>query len=135
MTEFTAALILIVPLLVVCCYLVAEAVQAYQIHHCLKQAASKAARALAISYSIDSDQAVRNWAAIVDPIEYKGVVESYRQFTLVDGGFKTNQNPPLVTVRVTFWSGKDGLRKFPEPDFLGISRNFEMSAESSCKLD
>lgn len=135
MTEFTAAMILIVPLLVVSCYFIAEAVQAYQIHHCLKQAASRAARSLAISYAQDPDIAVRDWAAIVSQIEYKGVVQSYRQFELIDCGFKTKQNPPMVTIKVTFKSGEDGLRKFPEPDILGISRNFEMSAVSSCKID
>lgn len=133
MTEFTAAMILVVPLLVICAYVVTEAVQAYQIHHCLKQASARAARSLAIAYATDSDAALRNWASIVSNIEYKGVVESYQQFSEVS--FKNKQNPPMVTVKVTFKSGEHGLRKFPEPDIFGVSRFFEMSAVSSCKID
>jgi hypothetical protein len=53
MPEFTASLIMIVPLIIISIYVMIEASEAYVIHCTLKQAASTAARKLAMSYGMD----------------------------------------------------------------------------------
>lgn len=135
MPEFTASLILIVPMIVISAYVMIQASQAYIIHCTLKQAASTAARKLALAYGLNPKQTVRNWQEIISSVEYPGVVNSYRQFDLGEQGFNEKVNPPTVSVKVRFLSDQYGCRHFPEPDILGLGRNFEISAESTCRLE
>lgn len=135
MPEFTASLIMIVPLIVISIYVMIEASEAYVIHCTLKQAASTAARKLAMSYGMDPKHTVARWCEIVSSIDYPGVVNSYKQFELGGQGFNETANPPTVTVKVHFVSDQYGCRHFPEPDILGLGKGFEIVAESTCRLE
>ncbi len=112
-----------------------EASEAYVIHCTLKQAASTAARKLAMSYGLNPKQTVTHWCEIVSSIDYPGVVNSYKQFELGAQGFNETSNPPTVTVKVHFVSDEHGCRHFPEPDILGLGKGFELVAESTCRLE
>jgi len=135
MPEFTASLMMIVPLIVIAVYVMIEASEAYVIHCTLKQAASTAARKLAMAYGLDPKHTVAHWSEIVSSINYPAVVSSYKQFELAGQGFNETTNPPTVTVKVHFVSDLYGCKHFPEPDLLGLGKGFEIVAESTCRLE
>jgi hypothetical protein len=124
---------LIIPLLVVGIYLMAECVQAYLIYCQVKQASAKAARMIALTYVQNPALAKERWFDICSSLEYPGVVNSYKQFELVN--FSDTAIPPTVTMRVIFRPDLYGCKHFPDPDLLGLGQYFAISAQSTEKLD
>ena len=115
-TELAAALMLIIPLLMVGIYLMAESVQAYLIYCQVKQASARAARLIALAYVQDPARTRVNWFNICTSVEYPGVVNSYKQFELVD--FSESSIPPTVTMQVIY-----------KPDLYGC-KHYQMDALS-----
>lgn len=132
-TELAASLMFIIPLMLVAVYVVTQCVQAYTIYCTLKQASAQAARRFAVAYIHNPDLVRKNYGQVCYSVEYPGVVNSYKQFELVE--FSPDAIPPTVTMRVHFAPEIFGCRRFPEPDILGISKHFKMSAQTTEKLD
>lgn len=132
-TELAAALMFIIPLMLVSVYVVTQCVQAYTIFCTLKQASAQAARRFAVAYIHNPDLVRKNYGQVCYSVDYPGVVNSYKQFELVE--FSPEAIPPTVTMRVHFTPEVFGCRRFPEPDFFGISKHFKMSAQTTEKID
>ncbi|MDX1987383.1 MAG: hypothetical protein SFV17_11905 [Candidatus Obscuribacter sp.] len=132
-TELAASFMFIIPVIVVAIYVCLQCVQAYMIYCTLKQASAQAARKFAVTYTHNPNALANNWADVVLSIEYPGVVNSYKQFELVE--FSPEKIPPTVTMKVNYAPDAYGCRHFPEPDILGLGRYFLISAQSTEKLD
>gem|GEM_PF-609278 len=132
-TELAAGLVLIIPLIIISIYIGVQCVQAYTIYCTLKQASALAARRFAIAYMHDPTGVKNNWADSCLSVQYPGVVNSYRQFELVE--FSPDKIPPTVTLKVSFEPDEFGCRHFPEPDLLGVGKYFKITAQATEKLD
>jgi hypothetical protein len=128
-----AALMLILPLLVISIYVITECVQAYTIYCTVKQASASASRKFALAYVQDPERTKERWEDICTSIEYPGLVNSYRQFELVN--LSENSVPPTVTIRAVYRPDLYGCRHFPQPDLLNLGQYFAISAQTTKKLD
>lgn len=132
-SEFAASLMLIIPLAIIGIYVIAEGVQAYLIYCTVKQASATAARKFACAYTLDPDHAKARWEEICCLQEYPGLINSYKQFELID--VSETAIPPTVTIKATYQPDQYGCRHFPEPDLLNLGRYFSISAQTTEKLD
>ena len=124
---------LIVPLLLVFLYVATECVQAYVIYCTVKQASASAARKFALQYTQDPEVAKARFFDLCSSIEYPGLITTYKQFELVNLSEKAI--PPTVTIRAVYRPDEYGCRHFPQPDLLNLGKYFEISAQTTKKLD
>jgi hypothetical protein len=135
--ELAASLMLLLPLLVVVCYVAAEAMQLCMIKSILNQGAAVAARRLAIAYASDQVSAIANPETSFSTIRVANVLVDDRQFKVPPGtaGWNLYSKPPTVTVEVTFGSGLYGLPQFPSPDPLKLGTNFVVKSSAQANLE
>ena len=124
---------LIIPLLVISIYVIAESVQAYLIYCTVKQASATAARKFAVGYVQDPEGMKAHFYDLCSGVEYPGLVNSYKQFELVD--LSEGTIPPTVTIRTYYKPDLYGCKHFPQPDLIGLGRYFEISAQTTKKLE
>lgn len=136
-SELAAAITLVLPIAIATAFVAVEASQVYMIHNVLNQAASSAARQLAISYAQDHQGTMSHPDAIFANVRYLNIVRSNEQFTVPSGaaGWNVSSDPPTVTVIVKFQGGQHGCADFPNPDPLNLGRNFTFSARATCRLE
>lgn len=136
-TEVAAAMVLIMPLLVVTAFVVVEASQAFTINETLHQCALVAARNLAILYGHNPSlaQSTAGQQQVFQHIKVGNIVNSSQQFSIPNGGWKITSNPPTVTVTCTYQSGQHGCPKFPSPDPLKLGDTFVLQAQASYRLE
>jgi hypothetical protein len=134
--EAGAALGLLLPLAFTVIFVVLEASYAYMIKSSLSQASRQAARDLAIAYgqnpSIQSDRSLQN-VQVFDNIRIKDMVADSAQFE--DPTFQTASDPPTVSVTVRYLGGQHGLPPFPNPDPLHLGSSFQITANSTYRLE
>lgn len=135
--ELSASLMLLLPLLVVVCYVAAEAMQLCMIKSVLNHAASVAARRLAIAYASDQMSAISNPENTFSSIRVNNVVIDDRQFSIPPGtaGWDLYSKPPTVCVEVTFTSDQYGLPRFPSPDPLNLGTNLVLKSSAKANLE
>jgi hypothetical protein len=132
--ELTAALSLLVPLVMMLLFLAAQIVQAYVAQCGLQLAAQQAARELAILYASDehiSHDRKTQEALVFDKIRLRGVVNSSRQFA--NPRFSGNGEVSSVSVQVDYEPGKFGLPPIIDP--LVWTRPVHLSATSAYRLE
>ncbi len=102
----------------------------------LNDAARNAARNLSIDYgqnpSIAGNRSMED-TLVFDSIRINNIINSSSQFS--DPTFDTASSPPVVTVTVKYKGGTYGLPPFPNPDPLGLGKNFQVSATASYSLE
>jgi hypothetical protein len=99
----------------------------------VKQASATAARKFAVAYLQDPNGTREHWYDICTSVEYPGLVNSYKQFELVE--LSESAIPPTVTIKTVYKPDLYGCRHFPQPDLLGLGRYFEISAQTTNKLE
>lgn len=136
-SEFTAALCLMLPLAAATCLVVVEMSQAYMIHGALHQSALTAARRLAIAYGQNRAATLANPDAIFSTVRYLNIVNDNSQFTIPDGslGWNTTSNPPTITVLCTYHSNAHGCPPFPNPDPLNLGNLIVLQSQATCRLE
>ncbi len=135
--ELSASLMLLLPLLVVVCYVAAEAMQLCMIKSVLNHTASIAARRLAIAYASDQTSAISDPESSFSSIRVNNVVIDNRQFSVPPGaaGWNLYSKPPTVCVEVTFSGGLYGLPQFPNPDPLNLGANIVLKSSAKANLE
>ncbi|MDZ4836588.1 MAG: hypothetical protein SGJ27_22655 [Candidatus Melainabacteria bacterium] len=135
--ELAAALMLLLPLLVVICYVAAEAMQLCMIKSVLNHGAAVAARRLAIAYGSDPVSAISNPEDSFTNIRIANVIADNQQFSVAPGtsGWNLYGTPPTVCVEVTFSGGQYGLPSFPSPDPLKLGANFVLKSSAKANLE
>jgi len=116
--ESVAALVLLLPIIMIVIYAVAECSYACVIKSGLSAAAHEGARNIAIAYwkngGVEPDP-----APILERVKVANIVTSPSQFTV---GYSPQGNPDSVTVTVKYGGTDTGLPPFPNPDPLGLGR-------------
>jgi Flp pilus assembly protein TadG len=137
MTEFTAALAFLLPIILVSGFVAFQVAQVYMIKTTLDFAAQTAARKLAIAYGQNPTDAEAFPEKVFDQIRLVGIVASTDQFSIPSGtaGWNTAVNPPTVTVHVVFQGNKYGLAPFPSPDPLGLGEGFSLTSAATYRLE
>jgi Flp pilus assembly protein TadG len=135
--EFAAALMLLLPLTIVVCYVAAEAMQICMIKSVLNHGAAVAARRLSIAYASDPASAIANPEASFENVRINNVIIDDRQFAIPAGtaGWNLYSKPPTVCVEVTFKGGLYGLPTFPNPDPLNLGANFVLKSSAKANLE
>ncbi|MDR3617409.1 MAG: hypothetical protein P4L53_27890 [Candidatus Obscuribacterales bacterium] len=120
----------LVPLLVLIALVAIEAAKAYEISRDLQIGASLAARALASSGSLTTQQ---QQSQILSDIQVgKNVVDPSQFYSVI---WQRNTTPPTVTVFVQSVStGPQKPPHFPDPDPLNLGSQFVMKAQSTFRL-
>lgn len=137
LSEFGAAIALVLPIGIICLFLACEVAELYMINSALNCAAAQAARSLAIGYGQDPSGAVANPSQYFAKVKFLNLVQNTAQFSIPSGaaGWNTTANPPTVTVQVTFCSGKNGCPVLPNPDPLMLSSNLQMTTSATSWLE
>lgn len=135
--ELAASLMLLLPLLVVVCYVAAEAMQLCMIKSVLNHGATVAARRLAIAYASDQGAAIANPENSFSNLRVNNVIVDNRQFSVPPGtaGWDLYSKPPTVCVEVTYSSGLYGLPQFPSPDPLNLGTNLVLKSSAKANLE
>ena len=135
--ELAAALMLLLPLPIAICFVAAEAMQFCMIKSVLNRGAAVAARRLAIAYGTNAAGAIANPQDSFSNCRVANIIVDNQQFNVPPGtsGWNLYSKPPTVTVEVTFASGQYGLPTFPNPDPLGLGRNFSMTSSAKANLE
>ena len=137
LAEFGPALFIILTISIAVGFAAFEASQVFMIKSTLDFAAQTAARKLSLAYAQDSVSTMAFPEKIFDQVRYNNIVVSSDQFDIPDGtaGWQTTKTPQTVTVEVVFQGGKYGLEKFPNPDPLGLSQNFQVKSVGVARLE
>lgn len=135
--ELAAALMLMLPLTIAVCFVAAEAMQFCMIKSVLNRGAAVAARRLAIAYGTNAAAAIADPQSSFSNCRVANIIVDDRQFNVPPGtaGWNLYSKPPTVTVEVTFASGQYGLPTFPNPDPLGLGRNFSITSSAKANLE
>jgi len=135
--ELAAALMLLLPLTIVVCYVAAEAMQICMIKSVLNHGAAVAARRLAIAYASDPAAAIADPESSYANVRINNVIIDDRQFTIPPGtsGWDLYSKPPTVCVEVTFKGGLYGLPQFPNPDPLNLGANLVLKSSAKANLE
>jgi Flp pilus assembly protein TadG len=131
--EFAAMLAVIIPLLTLIVFAAIEIGQGYMIYSGLNDSAQRAARQLAINYGQNPSTAMSNYQSVYQSITFRNIVNSPQQFK--PPIWQTTGNPPTVTVVCDYQSGQHGCPLFPNPDPLGLGKNFVLSAQAISRLE
>jgi len=127
---------LLLPLMITMIFVVLEASYAYTIRTSLAEGAREAARDLAIAYgqnpSVATDRSLQN-SLVFDTIRITNMINSSTQFD--DPVFNTASDPETVSVNVRYTSSQNGLPPFPNPDPLNLGSSFQISAQSTYRLE
>ena len=133
--EASAALVLMLPILITILFVTVEVCQAYIIKEVLEQAAREGARNLAIAYgqnhNITTDTTQQQ--NILSQIHYGGMVVSVNQFS--PPSWQTANQPYTVMLTVTYTSGRNGLSVFPTIDPLNLSGRLNLVGQSTYRLE
>lgn len=130
--ELAAAMVLLMPLIVITAFVVVEATEAYMINSALHQAALIAARKIAMAYGQNPTATKTNPSPYLN-ITIGSMVKSPNQFA-VDWS-KEFANPPQVNVICTYTSGVNGCPRFPSPDPLNLGSAFQLQSRASARLE
>ncbi len=135
--ELSAAIMVLLPLLIIVCYVAAEAMQLCMIKSVLNRGAAVAARRLAIAYCSDGASAIANPESSFANVRVANVIIDDRQFTVPPGtsGWNLYSKPPTVCVEVTFRSNLYGLPQFPSPDPLNLGANLILKSSAKANLE
>ena len=117
LAEAAAAMAVLFPVLVTVIWVVIEASYAYVIDRSMNNAASEAAKDLAIAYQSDpTANSDSKWTSICSAIRTPKFVADNSQFAITN--WSPNSSPPTCTVTCTYLSGQNGLPRFPTWDPL-----------------
>lgn len=138
LAEAACSFALIFPLLILVIFVTIEASYAYTIGSNMNQAASLAARALAVYYQTNPE-VVTNTSqqqAIFSNIRIPNMVSGNNQFSIPSGGWNLTSSPPTVTVIVQYLPGQGSppLAPFPNPDPLNLGSAFVISVPATYRL-
>lgn len=133
--EFGAALVIIIPAVLILGYAAVEAGIAITTYNALSASAAKAARKLAIAYAQDPATTVAAPQVVFSQVTYLNFVTSPTQFSIPANGWNTASNPPTVTVKCTYIGGQEGRPTFPNPDILNLGTQFQIQAQATCRLE
>ena len=134
LAETAASLVILIPLAILLTFVIAETSYCYFAKGVLAQAARQAARDLAIAYGSDplvATSRARQEVQSFDRIRLSRIVVSSEQFA--DPVFQTGTVPHTVTVTVRL--NLPNLPLLPAPDPLGLGRNYQISADSTYRLE
>lgn len=137
LSETAAAIAIVVPIALITAFVAWQVSQVYMIKTTLNLAAQTAARTLAINYGKDPVMTKAFPEQTFAKIKHMGIVQSPDQFTIPAGkaGWNDLANPPTVTVQVEFQGGKYGLPQFPNPDPLGLGKDFKITGVGKSRLE
>lgn len=137
MAEFSAALMIMLPVAISFLFVAIEATQIFLINSALNFSAAQAARQLALSYGQNPAAAAASPSNVFSQIKFLNIVQSSNQFSIPTGaaGWNTAAYPPTVTVQVTFKSGQNGCPVLPNPDPLMLSSRMVMTATATSRLE
>ncbi len=133
--EGAAALVMMLPVLMVILFVTIETSIAFLIQTSLAQGAREDARNLAIAYAQHPD-IVTNTSeqqACCSNIKIVNIIGSPNQFTAPT--FQTTTQPYTVSATVNYTSGMNGCPIFPNPDPLHLSSKFKLQASSTYRLE
>lgn len=132
LAEMSAALVFIIPLVILAVFLAAEVAEVYFIKQAVTDCAEKAARKLAIEYANNPEGVVNNPSSQFADIRYMNVVNSPSQFSVPAGsaGWNTSSHPRTVSVDVTFYPGKYGC-----PDVITFGQWSSISTRCTQSLE
>jgi Flp pilus assembly protein TadG len=136
LAESTAAICLFFPVIFIIIFAIVEIGEAFAIRELLSQASREASRDLAIAYGSDPTIAgdrTQEDATVFSNIRITGVVANNAQFS--DPVWNTTTTPNTVSVTVTYTPGQYGLAVFPQPDPIGLGKNFLLTASSTYRLE
>lgn len=133
--ETAASMVLLIPILFIILFAVAQGAQAYAINSVLNQAARQAAREIALKYLDDPGMATRDSQVenVYDNIRTAGILVDSGQFDTAE--IEGNSDPITCTVTVHYKGGQYGLQPFPQFDVLNLSDTFHLSATSTFKTE
>lgn len=134
--EFGAAMLVVMPMLLVILFVSVEMGHAYLINSVLSQAAEKAAREMALRWETDSTVDGSKGAQdvfVYDNIRNDGILVSSEQFDVAT--FDTTSDPKTVSVTVRYDGGQHGLTPFPAFDPLNLGPNFPLIATAKYRLN
>jgi hypothetical protein len=135
LAELAAALVIVLPLLVLALFITIEASQAYLIKNGLNDATRQAARDLAKAYNqdirISSDRSLQE-STVLRKISVPGVLNSPAQFSVE---FREGASPPNVIVTATYEGGKYGLPPYPTLNLLHLNNPTALACQSVYRLE
>lgn len=136
LAETAAALVVLVPLVMLLIYVTVEICICYQTRASLAEAARHAARDLAVQYGIDpaiaNNRSLQN-LLVFDHVRIPNAVANSNQFEAPV--FQHTTIPGSVKVVVRYNGSEGGLPPFPHPDPLNLGSKFVISAESTYRLE
>jgi hypothetical protein len=133
--EFGAAIVILIPVLLILGYAAVQASIAVTIYNALSASAARAARTIAIAYAKDPAATIAEPDNAFRQVTYLNLVTSASQFSIPTNGWNTTANPPTVTVRCTYIGGQEGRPSFPNPDILNLGKQFQIQAQATCRLE
>ena len=143
-TEFAAALVLLLALFLSITFACYEVCLAFMIYNALNHSAHSAAMLLSRVYGGDPAVATSTAAqqAYLESIKYAGIVVDPSQFTVTfppspstASWDSTSGNVPTVVVTCTYTGGQYGLPPFPNPDPLQLGQMFTLTAAATAYLE
>ena len=136
LAETAASMVLWIPLIVLFLFIAVEVGQVYMIQNVLAQSAREAARDLAVQYGVNPSVATSRAVAqgyTYDYIRYNNIINSSAQFA--DPVWKIQNNPPTVTVNVSYPVGQYGLPVILDPLHLLECCKFTPWASATYRLE
>jgi hypothetical protein len=133
--ETAASMLILVPVLFLILFAVAQGAQAYAINSVLNQAARQAAREIALKYLDDPGMSNRDSQDqyVYDNIRTAGILVDSGQFDTAE--IEGTGDPITCTVTVHYKGGEYGLPPFPQFDVLNLGDAFHLSATSTFKTE
>jgi Flp pilus assembly protein TadG len=133
--ETAASLVILLPTVIFIVFMTVEVSYAYMLKSTLSEGAREAARDLSIAYGLDPTIAgdrTKEEAKAYNKIRIQNVINNSAQFE--NATWKTDTDPPTVSVSVKYLSGQYSLPVFPNPDPLHLGNTFVLAGTATYRL-